>query len=550
MYVGSRSRSRPSGTPLTLSLQMKKRGQTPDSHTYLLLLRGLANNAHIGQALGKALSIYHSMSAPNSKVPPSIIHTNAVLKVCARANDMDALWGIASRIPEHGPSAADSTTFTTILNAIRQNTLVDKPEGESEDQTARRREQAILEGRRIWEDVVGRWRKGDLFIDEGLVCAMGRLLLIGSRPRDWDDILSLIEQTMNIPRLVPRLGTKARLDTHIPRIRAPHTPEDMKRDDDIEPGESQRGDEFLPVAPSKSVGRGRNKDNSSLAYAKPGPNTLSLILEACLKTIAKKPASDYWALLADPNSYGIVPDSDNLHMFLRMLRQARASGEAVDVLRHGFRAGGGAQPLPKTFRIAMSACVRNKNGPDAMVHAGQVLEFMANRLPHPDIKTLAMYAELALDSPSAADVARALERSGPTVLNLKTLISNGRDHEAGPKVTAEEREDALAVVRRLVGCYDRLLNSGEAPADKRDEYEGQKRKLSAFVTRQKDRAARAEGEGVNSGGRRPLVRKRLTEEQRRSLRKGERVKRVDRRREAVRTKAMKEQVGGTAGADE
>ncbi|KAJ5024864.1 PPR repeat family-domain-containing protein, partial [Bipolaris maydis] len=58
---------------------MKKRAQFPDSYTYTILLRGLSLNAHTSGALSHALSIYHSLSAPNSRVEPSIIHTNAAL---------------------------------------------------------------------------------------------------------------------------------------------------------------------------------------------------------------------------------------------------------------------------------------------------------------------------------------------------------------------------------------------------------------------------------------------------------------------------------------
>lgn len=113
---------------------MKKRAQFPDSYTYTILLRGLSINAHFSGVLQKALSIYHSLSAPNSRVEPSIIHTNAALRVCARALDMDALWGVAAKIPETGAGAANATTYNTIINAIRQNMLLNPPIGESEEE--------------------------------------------------------------------------------------------------------------------------------------------------------------------------------------------------------------------------------------------------------------------------------------------------------------------------------------------------------------------------------------------------------------------------------
>jgi len=67
------------------------------------------------------LAVYNSMFAPNSAVTPNIIHTNAIINVCARGKDMDALWSVAGRLPERGPGAPDKWTFTTILNALASN---------------------------------------------------------------------------------------------------------------------------------------------------------------------------------------------------------------------------------------------------------------------------------------------------------------------------------------------------------------------------------------------------------------------------------------------
>src|SRR5579871_5275043 len=99
---------------------MKKRGQKPDAHTYTIIFRGMAELSHYPQTLSKALSIYHSMAADNAPVKPSIIHTNAMLKVCARSQDMDAMLGIVAKLDRKGNNAPNNLTFTTILNAIRQ----------------------------------------------------------------------------------------------------------------------------------------------------------------------------------------------------------------------------------------------------------------------------------------------------------------------------------------------------------------------------------------------------------------------------------------------
>lgn len=465
---------------------MKKRAQFPDSYTYTILLRGLAANAHDSGALGKALSIYHSMSAPNSRVQPSIIHTNAMLKVCARALDMDGLWGVAAKIPESGPASANATTYVTILNAIRQSLLVNVPVGEEENQTAERRERGIMEGRRMWEEIVGKWRNADLIIDEELACTMGRLLLIGARPRDWDDVLSLVEQTMDIPRLVPRLGTPARKEAGYPNLRAPNVPEQFRFDDDhLSPGNRPaRGDEFLPIT-AYGV---KSAVSNPLTYATPTNNTLSLVQEACQKVVAMKAADEYWNLLTDPTTYGIVPDVNNLNARLRVLRQNRASAQAVDLLTHDFL-GKGMEPRAGTIRIAMSTCVRDKNNHNSLRHAGQIVDIMMKTLEDADPKTVSRYAELAVDFPLAkgSDYIDALARLHPIVNNIRLQLGvGGADRGTGKGACylyGEQRRDAITALRKILGLYDKLVNSVLVSEEEKRPYKVEKARLSAFLHR-------------------------------------------------------------------
>jgi hypothetical protein len=463
---------------------MKKRAQFPDSYTYTILLRGLSINAHTSGVLSKALSVYHSLSAPNSRVEPSIIHTNAALRVCARAGDMDALWGVAGKIAESGPAAANANTYTTILNAIRYNLLVDAPKGESEDETAARRERGVMEGRRMWEDIVGRWRSADLTIDEELVCTMGKLLLVGSRPRDWDDVLSLIEQTMDIPRLVPRLGSTQRQGAGLPRIRAPNTPEQYRADDDhLSPDNpSARGDEFLALTP-QGVG---SAISNPLIYVRPGNNTLSVIQEVCQKIVANKASQEYWDILTDPTTYNIVPDLNNLNMRLRNLRQNRASAAAVQLLQHDIM-DKGIVPGPGTFRIAMSTCVRDKNNHNSLKHAGQILNIMLKLREDADPKAVAMYADLATNFPLAkgSDLVDALTMLYPTVKNIRLQLGVGAAKTYGgaaPRyLKGEEKQDAISALRKVHGVFDKLLFSNLIAEEQKAPFKTERARLSSFI---------------------------------------------------------------------
>lgn len=465
---------------------MKKRAQFPDSYTYTILLRGLSINAHFSGVLQKALSIYHSLSAPNSRVEPSIIHTNAALRVCARALDMDALWGVAAKIPETGAGAANATTYNTIINAIRQNMLLNPPIGESEEGAAARKERSVLEARRLWEDIAGKWRNADLVIDEELVCSMGRLLLIGARPRDWDDVLSLVEQTMDVPRLVPRLGTIERKEAGFPQLRAPNVPDDYKFDDEhLAPGQTAtRGEEFHPFAGSLA---------KRLAFVKPGNKTLALVQEACQKIVAPKAAQQYWDLLTDPATYGIEPDLNNLNSRLRNLRQNRSSAAAVELLQKDLLAKG-FKPGPGTFRIAMSTCVRDKNNHNSLKHASQILNAMTQTLEDADAKAVGMYAELALTFPLAKgnDLIDALTYLAPIVKNLRLQLGVGGADRSARGVGATylrgaERQDAINTLKKVYGVYDRLLLSNMIPEEQKQVFKKERARLSAFIQKQNER---------------------------------------------------------------
>ncbi|OSS54873.1 hypothetical protein B5807_00211 [Epicoccum nigrum] len=463
--------------------EMKKRSQFPDSYTYTILLRGLSINAQMRAegVLEKALSIYHSLFAPNSRVEPSIIHTNAALRVCARALDMDALWGIAAKIPEKGPGAANATTYNTIINAIRQSILLKAPSGESAEEAATRKDRSIMEARRLWDDIAGKWRNADLVIDEELVCSMGRLLLLGARPQDWDDVLSLIEQTMDVPRLVPRLSTKERKEAGFPQLRSPSVLHDFKfADDHLAPGNPEpRGEEFLPFTGSLA---------KNLTFVKPGNNTLSILQEACLKVAAPKAAQKYWDMLADTAVYGIKPDLNNLNQQLRNLRQNRSSAAAAELVLRDIL-GNKIKPGRGTFRIAMSTCVRDKNNHNSLKHATQILHAMEETFEDADAKTVGMYAQLALSFPLAKgqDLIDSLTSLYPVITNLRLRLGvggRGTRKRGATYLTGEARQDVLDALRKAYAVYDRLLLSNLIAEEQKQPFKQERARLSAFIQKQ------------------------------------------------------------------
>ena len=510
---------------------MKKRAQPPDAYTYTILLRGLAANHQYPQSLPRALSIYNSMYAENSPVRPSIIHTNAVLKVCSRANDIDALFEVAAKLPKRGKGAPDNLTFTTIINAI-WNALLQNPLLSAEQHTVKRQE-AVQQGRRMWEDIIGRWRNGDMLVDEEMVCAMARLLMLGDTPEDYDDVLSLFEQTMNIPRLVPRLGDPARQTHLIPsKDSARLSPADniteateassqsASQNSDPDTAQSSPPPSFpsstSSLPPTVFTPLPLHASSVPRSYPMPSQQTLSGIVLVCTRIHALRAASSYWTLLTTP-PHSVVPDADNLHTYLRLLRLSRASRQAVDLVTTMLRpcsAGGlGIPAQPKTFRIAMSTCVRDAFNPSAPAHASAILTAMAAHLEEPDLRACEMFVvvlEKAATTSAWRPVLAGLDALEPVVTNLRSVLSYGvfgipdsapeEDLFTATKgrarpvaiVAREDRTVTLAsalavrhVLKRVIGVYDRVLVGGResfAVKERRAVRERRER-LYAFVER-------------------------------------------------------------------
>jgi hypothetical protein len=478
---------------------MKKRAQVPDAYTYTILFRGCAEHPDAAQALAKVLSLYQGMLLDKSPVKPTTIHMNALLKMCARAKDMDALFTIANDLPATGIRATNNLTYTTIFNGLRMDAISDIPERQTPMQSRQVRRKAIASGRLLWPTIITRWQKGDIWIDEELVCSMGRLLGMGG-PSDTDDILSLIEQTMNIPRQVPRLGSLERsmIDPQS-EVQAEGSPElaQFPAVEDIPITNTESKDnalyqQFTAMTIAKEV------PINIGSYAKPGRNSLSLVMTALLDLHLKAPATKYWGIFTKQK--GVIPDSDNFHVYMRILRLFRASTEVIELLRQ----------MPKnymaykTFRIAMSTCQRNKLNRHAFSNAGKVLDLMQMNLEVPDIPTCTTYLEIALESPAYSSttsingatspskfsqgqqILRALGRLNPCFVNISSLFAYGdptdkrKDNE---RTNPEFKENLILLAQSMIRANDTMMDQAMVPREQYSEIMKQRSKLAAFVTR-------------------------------------------------------------------
>jgi hypothetical protein len=538
-------------------MQMKKRGQRPDAHTYIILLRGLAENAHYPTAVEKAMTIYKSISADNSSIKgPNTAHTNALLKVCARAGELDTMFGIAADLPVKGVGAADNLTFTTILNALRTMALAtlrqfDRPASSRTNASEEEREimrdkifkEAIMRGIRMWDDIVGRWRGGDLFVDEELVCTIGRLLLMGGYKEHIDDVFLLVDQMMNVPRPQALVEEEERngmtKETESADYEDPHS---------LASGQGDKSDLGFELAASHHM-TFTSRPARTGVYAKPGNNTLSLLLEACtLKPEASagpKAARQYWGILTE-KPYSLLPDTTNYNDYLRLLRRHRASKEATQIVCEDMASRKDITFLRKTFLMAMSACCRNRENPKVFDQATQIVQLMLKRLPEPDVKTLAQYVGLAVASTNVDNLVQNGPRAASNMLtvldlfnshsiNLKALSDFGskwshlepasEDAEAGTTVKKhvtmaghkdtyqvrkkvitnllqQDKENTLDLIKMLTSGLDKLLEADARAAgtllmdEQRRKLRNDKRDLSAFVTAAMVRSKGLEGKEI------------------------------------------------------
>ena len=478
--------------------EMKKRAQFPDAYTYTLLLRGLAKASHPDQPVReenvvRALSIYNSLSSPTSRVKPSIYHTNAVLTVCSAALDTDSLWSILSQLPSTGTRAADHMTYAIILNALRHGAFGRNPDDVNAEQVARRRQKAVQEGRAVWREVIRRWRAGEVRMDEELVCAMGRLLLFSKSMRDWDDVLSLVEQTMSIDRRVPEIGSPDRHVEHVPQDGT-----DL-RVAEAEPEEDSEGYTDTPAAKAFKTIRPLPLDSSHphrptvLVHAQPGNPTLSMLIGACTVLRTPKTATAYWDILTSP-TYGIRPDIRNIHAQLRLLGMNRASAQAIRLIKEALPSAG-LVPTHHTFRMLMSVCGRDKNNPNVLAHAREVVDMMEATASDPDSHVLMQYLSLALTTDDGAKITATLDRLDPIVHNLRSRVLYGPDtpQKIGGERDVADKQAAVQFLQMMVGVIDTLMQRGLVDRDDFGHWHARRSQLTQFIGRAKDRIERQIG---------------------------------------------------------
>ena len=355
---------------------MKKRAQLPNAATYSTIFKGCAESQHPTTAVSEAMKIYMTMLT-STRLRPNIIHTNAVLNVCARALDIEAMMSVAETIDER-ERKPDTITYATLLNGLRA--VVDAEaaklphsdkNGYTPEEHAQTVAKALEQARRIWQEVMRKWNAGALVLDEQLVCAMGRILLLGNKA-DAMSVLDLLEETMGIPNF------------------------EANRDD-------SRVGAGLPPKPSKTDGTAGATRTTTLATTQKSPTlrpvptsrTLSLVLSALQDSRRTHLTLAYWNYLTGRKHRGrVIPDANNWNTLLYALRRGNASGKITTILE----SMPAAFMTEKTFRGAFKACIADALNPQVMRNATAILDRMIAVLPRPDLEALRLYHDVALQT--------------------------------------------------------------------------------------------------------------------------------------------------------
>ncbi|KAJ4264770.1 hypothetical protein NW762_005013 [Fusarium torreyae] len=420
--------------------EMKKRAQAPTATTYTVLFRGLAKSQHPKLAVAEAVKHYNRL-LKDSRLEPNTIHLNSVLNVCGRAGDLDSMFSIVDTIND-STRAPTAWTYATIINALRYNVTNEIRELPEEQQNYNLNN-AIRRGKAVWEEVINKWRAGRLVIDEELVCAMGRLIIISPDRVEKRETLDLLEQTMNIPNLSKLEETSA--------------VEARKKD--------SRGQVAL------KDGRG--------SYVSPGTNTLALILKTVATGRLSSIGVKYWNLLV--REYKVEPDRDSWMRLFGLLKQAKASANAseiLDIIPKDYI-------NPRFYRIAMETCVRDNINRNAIKNSDRALASMTRRLEVPDPHTMRIYLQVAKFShyhlrtrAEKGDVEGAKRTYGIQITEALSqmweLYRKLHEHffEKAKATTEKEKgilyndqREVIALARIMYGSYNKVIQQGMLPLE-------------------------------------------------------------------------------------
>lgn len=506
---------------------MKKRAQLPNAQTFTIIFKGCAQSKHPKQALGEALKIYNAMLS-STRLRPNTVHLNAVLDVCARAQDLESMFVVLRSAG--GARAPNNLTYTIILNALRhqRSNQVNPNEDprEQEKAVAKSIEITIARAKMVWDEVINRWKKGEITMDEELMCAMGRILLLGGA-KEADSVLGVVGEVLGITKLLDGqsglINPAAKKPANSEPAERPKKPENPSALEDLaasgnwdkpegadEYSSSQRRKEPEPEQQQQYQQNHHRHHHQqspgnapqSMSYMA-GNNTLSLIMRALAQDKRTKLAGRYWDYMT--LSYGILPDRRNYRDYIDCLSTGAASGRAARALLS----------MPRTiddgnlYRRGLLLCHFDAFNENAFDNATAIYDAMTKKLRVPDVRCMRVYLQVALSSyrkfkdkeryPSeqAGNVAygrqilAALDRVWEPLrcatndLSFSDATTLSKSPREAWTRTHAEREEIIEAAKKFVATSDKLLSEALIPKTDSDHKVAviRRRVMNAFIKR-------------------------------------------------------------------
>ncbi|KAI7324446.1 hypothetical protein KC315_g8253 [Hortaea werneckii] len=223
---------------------------------------------------------------------------------------------------------------------------------------------------------------------------------------------------------------------------------------------------------------------TSLIHARPGQETLDVLIQTCSKMRMPKTANAYWELLiAEP--FNLKPALFNFHSFIRLLLKNRSSGRVAELIQHGL-AKAEAQPTFMTFMLAMQACRRNCLNPHALEHAKAIVDVMERTLSDLQIDVLSQYLDIALLSDSGSKIVDTLDRLDSCVHNLRSRINFGTDtRKMNAEDNLQDKRDTVEFFQTMIGAIDTLMNRGLVPRKDFIHWHQRRSQLNTFISHAK-----------------------------------------------------------------
>ncbi|KAI1331306.1 hypothetical protein F5Y16DRAFT_361145 [Xylariaceae sp. FL0255] len=472
---------------------MKKRGQQPNAQTFTIFFRGCAKSTHTKLALAEAMKMYNNMLT-TGRVKPNTIHLNAVLHVCATAEDIESMFTILHSATD-ALRAPNNLTYTTILNGLR--TAADKPPSNdfSEAAIGDAKATAIKRAQAIWEEIIASWRSGTLIIDEELVCAMGRVLLMGG-PKEVRSIEDLLDQTMVLEENKKLPLKPSTENSTVKKIDDTSSQEEPAIQEKLLTEEDSPSREYLMTKEDSATPKGfsiRAPGAPALTHALPGRNSLSLVLEALERNRDSQGAVKYWGIFT--KRFGVDPDLNNWTRLLKVFSYAKNSTHAIGYLKNCPR----RLMTPKLFRVAMKACLRENLSRGTFNNGTQILELMCKSLDVPDVQVLRMYLTMThahkrsygkdgeherIVGQWSRELTIALDKLWEPyqVVSKKSIIS--KPEALGPVERGLARNfkaEVAALARKMVAAYDYLVSGSLVPMDVEERMKRARNSINRFV---------------------------------------------------------------------